>query len=72
LVWREFTEIRTHDQHRHRYISPKSNNPISQGEIVRPADLGLSAADGCRAPDAGVEQLIATGNTRSIARAWLS
>jgi (2S)-methylsuccinyl-CoA dehydrogenase len=37
--------------------------PISQGEIVRPADLGLSAAAVSARMTAEVEQLISTGNT---------
>ena len=37
--------------------------PISQGEIVRPADLGLSAAAVAARMTSDVEQLIATGNT---------
>ena len=37
--------------------------PISQGEIVRPADLGLSATAVAARITADVEQLIATGNT---------
>ena len=37
--------------------------PISQGEIVRPADLGLSAAAVAARMTAEVEQLISTGNT---------
>ncbi|MSP46350.1 MAG: acyl-CoA dehydrogenase [Xanthobacteraceae bacterium] len=37
--------------------------PISQGEIVRPADLGLSAAAVAARMTSEVEALIATGNT---------
>jgi len=37
--------------------------PISQGEIVRPADLGLSAAAVAARMTPGVEALIASGNT---------
>jgi (2S)-methylsuccinyl-CoA dehydrogenase len=37
--------------------------PISQGEIVRPADLGLSTAAVSARMTAEVEQLISTGNT---------
>jgi (2S)-methylsuccinyl-CoA dehydrogenase len=37
--------------------------PISQAEIVRPADLGLSAAAVAARMTADVERLIATGNT---------
>src|SRR6185436_5960917 len=37
--------------------------PISQGEIVRPADLGLSAAAVAARMTPDVETLIATGNT---------
>ena len=37
--------------------------PISQGEIVRPADLGLSAAAVAARMTPEVEALIATGNT---------
>jgi (2S)-methylsuccinyl-CoA dehydrogenase len=36
--------------------------PISQGEIVRPADLGLSSVPVAARMTAGVEVLIATGN----------
>ena len=38
--------------------------PMSQGEIVRPADLGLTGADLAKALTPEVEHLIATGNTR--------
>jgi len=37
--------------------------PMSQGEIVRPADFGLAPAQVTARFDAGVEELIATGNT---------
>jgi (2S)-methylsuccinyl-CoA dehydrogenase len=37
--------------------------PMSQGEIVRPADLGLSTAAVAARGGRAVEQLIATGNT---------
>lgn len=37
--------------------------PISQGEVVRPADLGLSAADVAARIDRNIEGLIASGNT---------
>jgi (2S)-methylsuccinyl-CoA dehydrogenase len=37
--------------------------PISQGEIVRPSDLGLSAAAVAARMTTDVERLIATGNT---------
>jgi|tagenome__1003787_1003787.scaffolds.fasta_scaffold20950215_2 (2S)-methylsuccinyl-CoA dehydrogenase len=37
--------------------------PISQGEIVRPADLGLSAKEVAARLTPDVEQLIATGNS---------
>src|SRR5262249_15374624 len=37
--------------------------PISQGEIVRPADLGLSSAQVAARTGGEVEELIATGNT---------
>ena len=37
--------------------------PMSQGEMVRPADLGLSMAQVCRAHQPTVEGLIASGNT---------
>ena len=43
--------------------------PISQGEIVRPADLGLSAAAVAARLTPDVEQLIATGNTARASRA---
>src|SRR5438477_11665406 len=37
--------------------------PMSQGEIVRPADLGLSATQAAARVTPAVEELIATGNT---------
>ncbi len=37
--------------------------PMSQGEVVRPADLGLSAAQVAARMNATVEELIAGGNT---------
>ena len=37
--------------------------PMSQGEVVRPSDLGLSAAQVAARINADVESLIATGNT---------
>jgi len=37
--------------------------PMNQGEIVRPADLGLDAVDLAAARSQAVETLIATGNT---------
>jgi (2S)-methylsuccinyl-CoA dehydrogenase len=37
--------------------------PISQGEVVRPADLGLGAAAVAARLTGGVDHLIATGNT---------
>jgi (2S)-methylsuccinyl-CoA dehydrogenase len=37
--------------------------PMSQGEIVRPADLGLSSSQVAARLPPGVEQLIAAGNT---------
>nr|WP_244299321.1 acyl-CoA dehydrogenase family protein [Roseibium aquae] len=40
--------------------------PMNQGEFVRPADLGLSAADCAKARTNDVEELIATGNTTEI------
>ena len=46
--------------------------PMSQGEIVRPADLGLSAAAVAARVTPAVEALIASGNTRSAAPAWSS
>ncbi|WP_204348477.1 hypothetical protein, partial [Klebsiella pneumoniae] len=37
--------------------------PMSQGETVRPADLGLAPADIARRFAGAVDTLIATGNT---------
>jgi (2S)-methylsuccinyl-CoA dehydrogenase len=45
--------------------------PMSQGEMVRPADLGLSAATVAARLPPGVEQLIAQGNT-ALRRARLA
>ncbi|MCC2111341.1 MAG: acyl-CoA dehydrogenase family protein, partial [Hyphomicrobiales bacterium] len=40
--------------------------PMSQGEFVRPGDLGLGADDLADARNAAVEELMTHGNTRSV------
>ena len=45
--------------------------PMSQGEIVRPADVGLVRSSRRRAPEPALEGLIA-GKPLSAARGWSS
>ncbi len=45
--------------------------PMSQGEFVRPGDLGLSADDLAEARNAAVEELAAHGNTRGVRAALI-
>ena len=45
--------------------------PMSQGEIVRPADLGLTGGDLAKALTPAVEHLIATGNHHAAANRFL-
>jgi (2S)-methylsuccinyl-CoA dehydrogenase len=46
--------------------------PMNQGEMVRPADLGLTDADIAAFRTSEVEALMATGNTPEAARGWFS
>ena len=45
--------------------------PMSQGEIVRPADLGLDGDDLAEARNAAVVELLAHGNSRSVRAALI-